>query len=406
MKCIGSLAKLVQAKKAVCVVGVILLMAVFVTAPLPAQSQAEVSIIFMHDIHSHLDADRYIENGKAGLRGGFAYMKTVIDDLKKRYPNSFLLDAGDFAMGTPYQTIFSAEAAELRLMGLIGFEATTLGNHEFDYRTQGLTDMFNTVMASKDRMVPMLCANIDWDRTLADPSRVEKATALKAAMERYGVKEYMVYFINPIKASKAVVAKIKAETDANMIICLSHSGIWSDPAKSEDELLAKAVPEIDFIISGHTHTRLASPIISGNTAIASCGSYTYDVGHIRFVRDGSRFKVSGYELLPVNDSLKKDAAMEAAVLKYRDLVNSQYLSRFGYKYDQKLANSKFSFTPIDSFSLEQGEDTLGNLITDAYIAAVKKSRGQKLPQGRHGGCARRLYPGLVHRGRDHRCRHL
>jgi 2',3'-cyclic-nucleotide 2'-phosphodiesterase (5'-nucleotidase family) len=378
-------------------------MAAFVTVPLPAQSEAEVSIIFMHDMHSHLDAERFIDaNGKVGMRGGFAYMKTAIDNIKKRYPNSFLLDAGDFAMGTPYQTIFSAEAAELRLMGQIGFEATTLGNHEFDYRTQGLTEMFNTVIKSGDRLTPMLCANIDWDRTLADPKRVEKATALKETMERYGAKDYMIiekggvkaalfgilgiqadsyaplsglYFINPIKASKAVVAKIKKETDADMIICLSHSGTFDNPAESEDELLAKAVPEIDFIISGHTHTRLANPIIIGKTAIGSCGSYTYDVGHIKFVRDGSRYKVSGYELFPVTDALAKDPAVDAAVLKYRDLVNKLYFSHFGYRYDQRLASSSFSFEGVDTFGLVQGEEPLGNLITDAYIAAVKKAEG-------------------------------
>jgi len=271
-----------------------LLMSSFITVLLPADSGSEISIIFTHDMHSHFDAERYMDDGKTALRGGFAYMKSAIDNIKTRYPGSFLFDAGDFAMGTPYQTIYSAEAAELRLMGLIGFDATTLGNHEFDYRTQGLTDMLKAAMVSENRLPPLVCANIDWDRTLADENRAGNASALRDTLKRYGANEYIVierggvkaavfgilgiqadsyaplsglYFKNPIEASKEIFAKIKNETAADIIICLSHSGTSDNPKKSEDELLAAAVPDIDVIISGHTHTTFNTPIVIGNTVI-------------------------------------------------------------------------------------------------------------------------------------------
>ncbi|MDR0302700.1 MAG: bifunctional metallophosphatase/5'-nucleotidase [Treponema sp.] len=392
-----------QKMKSVKTAAVFLLMAVFVTVLLPAQSpSAEISVIFTHDMHSHFDAERYMENGKAAQRGGFAYMKSAIDNIIASYPDSFLLDAGDFAMGTPYQTIFSAEAAELRLMGLMGFEATTLGNHEFDYRTQGLTDMLNTAIADGGRLPPIIIANIDWDRTLADESRAVNAAALKDALECYGTADYMIiekggiraavfgilgmqadsyaplsglYFKNQVETSKEIVAKIKAEAAADIIICLSHSGTNDNPQKSEDELLAAAVPDIDIIISGHSHTKLNAPIIIGNTVVASCGEYTYNIGHIRLIRDGDRYKVSGYELIPISGDLQKDAGLEAAILKFRALVDSRYFSRFGYSFDQQLAYSDFSFIPIERFGKVQGEDTLGNLISDSYIAAVKKAEG-------------------------------
>jgi len=393
---------LIQKRKNAKITAMLLLMAVFITVLLPADSGTEISIIFTHDMHSHFDAERYMENGKISQRGGFAYVKSAIDNIKTRYPDSFLLDAGDFAMGTPYQTIFSAEAAELRLMGLMGFDATTLGNHEFDYRTQGLTDMLNATMASGDRLTPLVCANIDWDRTLADKNRAGNAAALKKTLERYGATDYIVmerggvkaavfgilgiqadsyaplsglYFKNPIEVSKEITVKIKAETAADIIICLSHSGTNGNPKKSEDELLAAAVPDIDVIISGHTHTTLNAPIVTGNTVIVSCGEYTYKIGHLKLVRSEDRFKVSGYELIPVSGNLQKDAVIETAILKFRDLVDSHYFSRFGYSFDQKLAYSKFSFTPIEHFGVVQGEDALGNLISDSYIAAVKKAEG-------------------------------
>ncbi|MCL1955291.1 MAG: hypothetical protein FWF61_05125 [Brevinematales bacterium] len=179
MKCMRLLINYFQKGSGIKTAAMLLLMTVFIAVMLPADSGAEISVIFTHDMHSHFDAERYMENGRISQRGGFAYVKSAVDNIKARYPDSFLLDAGDFAMGTPYQTIYSAEAAELRIMGLMGFDATTLGNHEFDYRTQGLTDMLNAAMASGDRLPPLVCANIDWDRTLADQNRAGNARRLE-----------------------------------------------------------------------------------------------------------------------------------------------------------------------------------------------------------------------------------
>ena len=97
-----------------------------------ADSQMEkgrITIVFSHDMHSHLEK--------------FPKFRTVIKEQKKKNDATFVLDAGDFSMGTPYQAIFKKEASELRLMGAAGFDVTTLGNHEFDYRSAGLTAMLN-----------------------------------------------------------------------------------------------------------------------------------------------------------------------------------------------------------------------------------------------------------------------
>ncbi|MCL1955290.1 MAG: 5'-nucleotidase C-terminal domain-containing protein [Brevinematales bacterium] len=184
-----------------------------------------------------------------------------------------------------------------------------------------------------------------------------------------------LYFKNYIEAAKEITEKIKAETAADIIICLSHSGTDDNPKRSEDELLAAAVPNIDVIISGHTHTTLNAPIVIGNTVIVSCGEHAYKIGHLKLVRSENRYKVSGYELIPINGDLQKDAVIEAAILKFREMVDTRYFSRFGYSFDQKLACSNFAFTPIEHFGKIQGEDTLGNLISDSYIAAVKKAEG-------------------------------
>jgi 2',3'-cyclic-nucleotide 2'-phosphodiesterase (5'-nucleotidase family) len=385
-------------------VAVFLALMVFVTGFLSAESSAttEISVIFTHDMHSHFDADRCVIDGKITERGGFARMKPVIDEIKSAYPNTFLLDAGDFAMGTPYQTIFSTEASELRMMDLMGFDITTLGNHEFDYRTQGLTDMLNTAMAYGNRLPFIVIANIDWDRTLADENRAARALDLRTALNRYGATDYTVlekggiraavfgifgrqsdsyaplsglYFRDQIEVSKEIVAKIKAEASADIIICLSHSGTDANPKKSEDELLAAAVPDIDLIISGHSHTTLKEPIIIGNTIVVSCGEHTYNIGRLILVRNGNRYALSEYRLIPISGDLPKDPAIDAAIQEFRSLVDKRYLSRFGYRYNQVLAHSDFTFTPIEQFAAVQGEDTLGNLISDSYAAAVMKAEG-------------------------------
>jgi 2',3'-cyclic-nucleotide 2'-phosphodiesterase (5'-nucleotidase family) len=344
-------------------------------------------------------------DGRIAERGGFARLKTAIGRVLVSYPDSYILDAGDFSMGTLYQTIFSSEAPDVRIMGRLGFDAAVLGNHEFDYRPRGLTDMLNAAVGHGGALPALLLANIDWDRTLADESRAAEARELRAAMDNYGVvqsyaiiekggvraaifgilgrqadsnaPESGLYFIDPITAAGEIVAQIKAEANADIIICLSHGRLNSDSGRSECELLAKAVPDIDVIVSGHSHTRLEAPIVHGSTYIISSGEHTYNLGHITLARDiNNRYRVTGYDLIPVSQDLPADAEISAAVLEFRELVNSGYLSKFGYSYNQVLAYSPYNFTPIENFGNIQGEDTLGNLISDSYFYAVAKAEGE------------------------------
>ncbi|MCL2808218.1 MAG: bifunctional metallophosphatase/5'-nucleotidase [Coriobacteriia bacterium] len=387
---------------------VLLVLAALVAGLAPKTSIAaspaheEISILFTHDLHSHYDPESFFDNGKPAERGGYARLATAIEQVKRNYPASFVFDAGDFAMGTLYQTIYSSEASELRIMGQMGYDALTFGNHEYDYRAQGANDMLTAALASKDTLPALTIANIDWEATFAMPELKEDALALQAALERYGNSDYLIIekggvrlavfglmgissanyapvsgliFSNPIEAAGAVVKKIQAEAEADIIICLSHSGTYDNPKESEDELLASAVPDIDLIVSGHTHTRLAEPIYLGNTAVVSSGQHGYELGHVVLAQEGDRFKVSSYELIPIRESLAKNAQVDKAVDGFRELVDDHYLSLFDYEFDQMLAFSPFDFTPIESFGLIQGEEPLGNLIADSYREAVRQAEG-------------------------------
>lgn len=362
-----------------------------------------VSVIFTHDMHSHMDAEKAEKNGKAAEVSGFGKMKTAVDGIKTGYPESFMLDAGDFSMGTPYQTIFSEEASELKMMGYMDFDATTFGNHEFDYRALGLADMLRT---AKGEGPQLLAANIDWEATLADAELKEDAQVLKEACDDYGVRDYMVIehdgiraavfgligesavdyapesgliFKDAVETASEVVSEIKANEDYDIIICLSHCGTVENESdkleETEDYLMAENVPDIDLIVSGHTHTELQDPVEVGETFIVSCGCYNKNVGHIVLEKSGDgddgSYEMTSYELIPLDESIKRDTATENELEKYRKLVDKEYFNDFGYDAGQVIAVNNIEFPSMDVFGTEQGEEPLGNLIADSYKYAVK-----------------------------------
>ncbi len=348
-----------------------------------------ISIVFSHDMHSHLEK--------------FAKIKTVIDAEKKACPRTFVFDAGDFSMGTPYQTIYKSEASELRMMGKVGYDATTLGNHEFDYRSKGLARMLKTAANSKDKVPALIISNIDWEKTLAEEALQKDGAQLQAALEMYGaVQTYQVFikdgvkvavfgifgkesasyapesgthFKDPVETARSIVEKIEKTEDADLIVCLSHSGTAKDPAASEDEILAAEVEGIDLIISGHSHTELAEPLLVGDTVIASAGQYNDNLGTVTFEKRDGTYQLSGYALKPLSSAVKDDRKTAAAVQKFKKLANRNYFNLYGYDLDETLVTNPVAFTGIDTFGLVQGEDALGSLIADAYIDGVRQAEG-------------------------------
>lgn len=361
-----------------------------------------VSVIFTHDMHSHMSADRVEKNGKIVEVGGFAKLKAAMTHVQETYPDSFVLDAGDFSMGTPYQTIFSKDASELHMMALLGFDATTFGNHEFDYRALGLASMLD---AAKGVNVPLLIANIDWEKTLADDTLKRDAKVLRDACDAYAVKPYMVIerggmraavfgligenaveyapesglLFKDVKTAAAdVVAQIKEQEDVDMIICLSHCGTLENEndvmEETEDYLLAEAVPDIDLIISGHSHTALDEAVQAGDTYIVSCGSYNAYMGHAVMKKKASgRYELSSYELIPLDETIEGDAMVDAALAQYKSLVDAHYFQGYGYAAEQVITSNDISFTPVDQLGLTQGEEPLGSLIADSYRYALKQA---------------------------------
>ena len=375
----------------------------------------EVSVIFTHDMHSHMDADRVSKHGKVVEVGGFGKLKTAMDQVKANYPDSFILDGGDFSMGTPYQTIFSKEASELKMMKFLGYEATTFGNHEFDYRAKGLASM---LQAASGKGPQLLCANIDWEKTLQDESLKDDAKILKEACDAYGVKDYTVLehdgirmavfgllgesaveyapesglmFKDAQETAKDVVNEIKNKEDVDLIVCISHCGtIENETDKmedTEDYQLAENVPDIDLIVSGHSHTTLDEPVQVGDTYLVSCGSYNTNMGHVVLKKSGDHYKIKNYELIPLDESVKSDAAVESELAKYRKLVDEEYFSHYGYSVGETITNNTIAFPDSSKLGLTQGEEPLGSLLADSYKYAIAQAEGGSIKGYQDGGIA-------------------
>ncbi len=386
-------------KKAVKLLSVLLALTLAVTgipSALAAADGSSIRILFTHDLHASLEpAQAPDASGQLADAGGFARLASAINEARSEKPDSTLVvDAGDYSMGTLFQTVESTEAPELRLMGMMGYDATTVGNHEFDYTIDGFSESLNAAADSGDKLPAFVMSNISLPGTDA------QSEALRAAMDHYGVTEYTIVEKNGCRigifgmlgaeavanapmsapavfedikdAAKRMVQVLKEEEKVDLVVCLSHSGTKENLADSEDEQLAKAVPEIDVIISGHTHTILQEPIIVGHTIIASCGSDSAYLGEMDIAQVNGVWTVQDYALRPIDASIEGDAAVQAKVEAFKALVGD-YLAPYGYTYDQVIAYSPYQYTNINDMYAKPDDYALGDIIVDAYMYAVEQA---------------------------------
>ena len=141
-----------------------------------ADDTKQIDVLFTHDTHSHLDSFSTIVNGEQKEVGGFAKLKTLIDEKKKENPDTLILDGGDFSMGTLIQTVYDTEAAELRMLGYLGCDVSTFGNHEFDYRSKGLADMLTAAKDSGETVPSLVVCNVDWDSMEMNGLKIGRAS--------------------------------------------------------------------------------------------------------------------------------------------------------------------------------------------------------------------------------------
>ena len=387
-----------------------LLLAVFLCLNLSvpafaADNETMATILFTNDLHSHLLASSK-EGG--GEFGGYGRLMTVIRQQKEKYPDAILVDGGDFAMGSLFQTAYTTSALELRIMGAMGYDATVFGNHEFDYLPKGLASMLNAAVASGDRVPAIVNANY-LPPEKGTEGYTEDTALVVEAFENYGVEDYIllerggVYFViiglfgvdadacapnsgmilhdiaqKAQEAVDAATAECKQLYGAEpVVIALSHTG--TSGGQGEDYDLAMAVKGIDVIISGHTHTLLEAPIVANDTYIVSAAEYGKYLGvvQLRYNSAGAT-KVVDYELIPIDETVEEDAAIGAMVENFKADVENNYLADYGMGFDQVLLTNSYEFDKVRDVYNYAHESTLCNVFSDAYKWAVEQTTGKKV----------------------------
>src|SRR5215203_6055513 len=267
-------------------------------------SAAETVITILHTNDTHSQIDPLPENDKNAGKGGVARRATLVKRIRKENPNTLLIDAGDVLQGTPYFNFYKGEV-EYKAMSAIGYDAGTLGNHEFDNGVEALA------AALKFANFDVVSANYD-----------VKGTVLEGRVKRYVVKTVGgiriglfglgispvalitpanfkgISYIDPVIAARDVVKKLREEEHCALVVCMSHLG-YDKEGQRGDSLVAAQVNGIDFIASGHSHLFMDQPATQtqpcgAKTLIFQVGKSGIYVGRVDFIfRTGKLIAASG-----------------------------------------------------------------------------------------------------------------
>lgn len=253
-----------------------------------------ITILHTNDVHSYIDPFPADHPRNANM-GGVARRAALIESIRKENKNVLLLDAGDIFQGTPYFNYYGGEL-EFKLMSMMKYDVSTLGNHDFD---NGIDGLYSQLPNAKFEFVS---ANYDFKNTVLDshvkPYTIKHVDGIKVGIFGLGIeldglvdkKNYKeTVYNNPIEVATDMARVLKTEQKCDLVICLSHLGFKykDEPNKPSDIVLAQKTKDIDLIIGGHTHTFLDKPVIEKNlegkeVLINQVGCYGLNLGRIDF----------------------------------------------------------------------------------------------------------------------------
>ncbi|MDO9515221.1 MAG: bifunctional UDP-sugar hydrolase/5'-nucleotidase [Syntrophales bacterium] len=380
-------------------------------------------MVHSNDLHSHFlgfspNIDYTpLETGDDATVGGWARIASVIKEVKRSRTSPVLvLDAGDFLMGSLFHMLSREEAFELRLMGAMGYDVITLGNHEFDLKPAGLarilmaaerSGQIPAIVSSNAVFNPESAADDDLEQVFArgvvSPYRIIEKDGIRIGLfglmgrDAAEVAPFAspVTFEDPAVAARRMVERLRGEEKADIVICLSHSGLADDPDRSEDEILAKEVPGIDIIISGHTHTKTDARMVN-DTIIVQAWSYGRQVGVMDITWDGGRVSLKGYRLVDINDSIRGDARIAGMIDAFESRVSEAFLAAKGLGFRQIIAHTPFTL------EIREDECNLGNLIADSipwYINRHDSDTGDPATRVEVGVVSNGVIRDAIERGR-------
>ena len=262
-----------------------------------------ITILHTNDVHSHIDPFPADDPRNPNM-GGAARRATLIETIRQENPNVLLLDAGDIFQGTPYFNYYGGEL-EFKLMSMMKYDLSTIGNHDFDNGVDGLAAQM------PHASFEFVSANYDFKNTSMDgfvkPFKIFNKNGIKIGVfglgiELEGLVDKKMYketvWHNPVETAQDMVRILKKENKCDLVICLSHLGYKyskEDSNKISDLKLAELTKDIDLIIGGHTHTFLDKPTVVKNSEgkdvlVNQVGCYGINLGRIDFYFDNDKSK--------------------------------------------------------------------------------------------------------------------
>lgn len=238
---------------------VVLYMLLLFTA-VGAYAQKHLEVLHTNDTHSCImPLNPNLADTAVAGRGGFLRRVAMIKEERAKNPDLLLIDSGDFSQGSPFYTMFKGDV-EVGLMNLMGYDAATIGNHEFDFGLENMARIF------KMAKFPVVCANYDFTGTcvegLVKPYVIIKRNGLKIGL--FGLSPQLeglvdlskckgVTYLDPIEVGNRVAAELKHDKKCDVVICVSHLG-WLRPDEMGDQKLLASSKDIDLVLGGHSHS--------------------------------------------------------------------------------------------------------------------------------------------------------
>lgn len=332
-----------------------------------------LTILHTNDIHSHLSQFPFLSTE----------VKKIREEKKANSEPVLLLDSGDFMMGTLYSCLITKVSGELSLMKILNYNATTLGNHEFDFSPSFLA---KAILIAKNKenglITPIISSNIQFNPFISSDDKLKKlydngvikpylikvlSNGLKIGIigllgknaDMVAVNKFPVSFNHNKDFIQRVVNEVRSK-NVDLLICLSHSGV------DEDKEMAKKIKGIDIIIAGHDHRSLFSPIRVRNTLIVETGCYLKYLGKLEISINKGKVSVRNYKLIPLNENIQRDRGVQKIVDEYTEIINKNILKPMGLSFSSPLAEVGFNLTKRGFLT----DTNLGNLAADAIKEEV------------------------------------
>jgi 5'-nucleotidase / UDP-sugar diphosphatase len=326
-------------------------------------SSKTITILHTNDSHSKVKEGTY-----EGM--GFAKMATLIKKFEAENENTLLLDAGDTFHGTPFATLSRGESIA-ELFNALGYDGLAAGNHDFNYgyeRLLELTQLLN---------FPIISANVHYkedDTLLLNPYIIKEVDGIKLGIFGLTTPETTyktnpknvegLAFTDPVTEAKKMVAELQTQ-NVDAIIALTHLG--TDASSTETSIkVAENAPGIDLIVDGHSHTaKMEKNEYGQGTLIVSAGEYTENLGVVQLNFEGNELISTTHDLITKEEAAAEGVQEDAAIAKLISDIeekNKEVLSEVVGAANVKLDGERAQ--------VRAGETNLGNLITDAMVAAT------------------------------------